>query len=81
MNFAKISVFGLPLVTTTRRTLFFIMNTVTALLSPQGAYFISNTLYRGGGLKRKKVYDREDLLTKSNDKDTYDSVSVLLLHI
>ena len=53
MNFAKIFVHCCPPVTTTLTTLFDIMNTVKALLSPQGAYLISNTPY--GGLKERRL--------------------------
>ncbi len=51
------------------------MHAVKALLTPRGAYLISDT--PEGGFKERGLLEG-GLLTKSNDKDIYDSFLVLL---
>ena len=54
--------------------------TVKALLSPRGAYLISD-LPEGGGLNREGgLLERGGLFTKSSDEDIFGSFSVVLSH-
>ena len=53
--------------------------TVKALLSPRGAYLISD-LPEGGLNREGGLLERGGLFTKSSDKDIFGSFSVLLSH-
>ena len=59
-------------------TLYYIY-TVKALLSPRGAYLISD-LPEGGLNREGGLLERGGLFTKSSDKDIFGSFSVLLSH-
>ena len=54
--------------------------TVKALLSPRGAYLISD-LPEGGLNREGGLLERGGLFTKSSEKDIFGSFSVLLFHI
>ena len=54
-------------------------STVKALLSPQGAYLISD-LPEGGLNREGGLLERGGLFTKLSDKDIFGSFSVLLSH-
>ena len=55
------------------------ITTVKALLSPRGAYLISD-LPEGGLNREGGLLERGGLFTKSSDKDIFGSFSVLLSH-